>query len=137
VRRFVYLYGPTYRCCCLKCGFLAFKEEEASEEARRIVAAGGSAGWFTEEDAVRCHKRLWNWEDDAPINVVIFEANRRRFTCRGFHHYSPGRSPREHLKLEDERRDFFRKAILAALAFIGALLGSLIGAYVKGSGGKP
>lgn len=43
---------------------------EAGSSARATVAAEGKAGWFQEEAAVNCSKRLWSWEDDTPINVI-------------------------------------------------------------------
>jgi hypothetical protein len=91
------------------------------------------AGWFTTEDAVDCYKNLWNWEDDAPINIIIDETSRLRYGCRGYHKWTPGRSPADHLKLEDERRSYRYQFRLAILAFLGSLVGALIGAFIGAS----
>jgi hypothetical protein len=96
-----------------------------------IIAAKGSCGWFVKQDAVDCFKRLWLWDCDPPDAVAIRECNQRRFHCSGFRRHRPGRSPEQHLRLEDEDRDFHRKliqtAITAILAFIGAVLGAWLG----------
>jgi hypothetical protein len=49
----------------------------------------------------------------------------------GFHRHLPGRSPQQHLALEDERRVFSRQMWLALLPFVGALAGAVIGAWVS------
>ncbi len=117
---------------CLKCGFLAFdSENETSQGARSTIAAEGEAGWFVKEDQIDCYRRLWFWDSgEAPISIIIFEANRPRFSCSGFQKYSPRRSPKEHLRLEDESREFRRRKVLGLIAFLGALLGALIGAFL-------
>src|SRR5437868_15538406 len=98
-RRLSYSWSPKYRHTCLKCGFLSFDGDEAYAGIRRTVAAQGEAGWFAKENAVDCYKHLWNWADDAAVNIITFEANRARFRCAGFRRYLPGRSPEAHLKL--------------------------------------
>lgn len=129
-RTFRYSHGGRYRNHCLKCGFLAFNDGgEAPVWARDYLAAEGKAGWFSEQAPVGCHKNMWVYEDD-PFNVLIFEANRARPSCDGFHPWVPGRSPVDHLKLEDERRTFKHQRGLAWLAFLGGLIGALIGAAV-------
>jgi hypothetical protein len=122
-----------HRRTCLDCGFLAFMDGgEAGTSARATVAAEGKAGWFQREAAVDCYKRLWNWEDDAPINIIVYETNRLRYGCRGFHRYSPGRSPEAHLKLEDEQRSFRRQVLLALVGAMLALLAGAIGYVIRG-----
>ena len=121
LRRWWYKWSPKNRHSCLKCGFLSFDGKEASADVRRTIAAAGTDGWFIEEDAVSCFKERWYWDGD-PAAVAIHEANKPRFNCVGFHRHSPGRSPQDHLKLEDEARDFHRKFILALLTAITALL---------------
>jgi hypothetical protein len=126
-RRFFLRRGRT----CLDCGFFGFRDgQEAGAGARRTVALEGADGWFSDEAAVTCHKRLWNWEDDSPFNIIRAEANQTRYGCLGFYPYSPGRSPEVHLKLEDERRVFWHQRLIALLAFGGGLLGALIGAML-------
>ena len=125
---------PNYRHQCLKCGFFAFDDGmEATTVARETVACGpdGPYSWWQDEAPLGCAKRLWIWQDDAPINVLIREANRPRFWCRGFYRYQPGRSPKAHFELEDERRKQRHQWRLAILAFLGALIGSVIGAWLR------
>lgn len=130
-RRFRYLYGPQNRHRCLKCGFLSFRNgDEVAETGRRLISAEGKAGWWTEKAPVHCLKHMWDWEDDDPFNVVIYEANRPRRSCSGFYRWVYGRSPAEHFKLEDERRTFLHQRRLAWLAFLGGMIGAIIGAAV-------
>ena len=134
LRRFRYRY--LRRRTCLDCGFLAFADgAEADQSVRRTVAAKGSAGWFQDEGAVNCFRHLWNWEDDAPINIIVYETSVPRTSCSGFHWHSPGRSPKEHMTLEDERRSFRRQLRLALLSFLGAILGAMLGAWIGTRGG--
>jgi len=124
-QRASYLWSPRRRNSCLKCGFLSFDGSEASTDVRLTVAAEGHAGWFVNESAVDCSKHLWSWEGDGP-SVAIHEANRQRFHCVGFRRHSPGRSPQDHLKLEDEDREFRRKVILVVVPTLITLLGGLL-----------
>jgi hypothetical protein len=117
----------THRTVCLNCGFLSINGHEADADARLTIAAKGKAGWFVKEAQIDCHKGLWYWDGDS-ASVVIYEANQPRLCCVGFHRHVPGRSPEEHLKLEDEGREFSRQRKLALIPFIAALLGALIGA---------
>ena len=103
---------------------------EADAEDRRLIGSEGKAGWFGKDVNIDCYKHLWFWEED-PALVVIHEANQPRFRCVGFYRHLPGRSPQQHLAIEDERRAFFRQAWLALLPFVGALLGALIGAWAS------
>lgn len=122
-----------HRRTCLDCGFLGFRDgSEAGVTARSTVALKGAAGWFQHEDAVDCHKRLWNWEDDAPINIIVWETDQLRYGCRGYRRYSPGRSPKDHLALEDEGRSVRLQIVLGFLSFLGAMIGAWIGS--KGNG---
>jgi hypothetical protein len=45
----------------------------------------------------------------------------------GFRRHVPGRSPQEHLKLEDEEREFFRKIALTVIPTLITVLGGLFG----------
>lgn len=133
--RFLKRFWYRHRRTCLGCGFLGFADgAEAGASARALVAAEGLAGWFTEEAAVNCHKHLWDWEDDGPINIIVYETNRLRYRCRGFLRYAPGRSPEGHFKLEDEQRSFRRQVILASFGALLALLGGLVGYLIRGQG---
>lgn len=113
---------------CLDCGFLSFDGHEASLAVQCIISAGGKAGWFSKEkeDAVDCYKRLWFWDVGGGLDVIIYEANRRRSRCRGFHRHVPGRSPQDHLRLEDEERDFRRRLVLVVVPALIAILGGLL-----------
>ena len=112
---------------CLECGFLAFDDgSEIAQGARWTIAAKGSDGWFTKEDAVNCFKHLWDWRDDSAFNIIVHEANRVH-RCASFLRYAPGRSPKEHMALEDEHRSFRQQFLLALLAFFGAMVGAWIG----------
>ena len=71
---------------------------------------------------------MWDWENDAAINVVLRESQSPRFACAGFYKYQPGRDPDTHLRLEDERRSYRYQRKLAWFTFFGGLLGALIGA---------
>lgn len=114
---------------CLDCGFLSFDGDEASKDVRLTVAAEGKAGWFRkeEEDDVDCYKRLWSRElyGYGP-DLAISEANRTRFRCVGFHRHVPGRSPQDHLKLEDDEREFHRKLVLVVVPPLIAVLSGLL-----------
>jgi hypothetical protein len=113
---------------CLNCGFLSFDGDEASTDVRRTVAAEGKAGWFRreEEDDVDCYKHLWSWESGGGPQLIIYEANRPRFHCVGFHRHVPGRSPQDHLKLEDEAREFRRRFILVLVPPLIAVIAGLV-----------
>jgi hypothetical protein len=58
--------------------------------------------------------------------VAIYEANQPRFHCLGFHRHVPGRSPQDHLKLEDEAQEFRRRFILVLVPPLVAVLGGLV-----------
>jgi hypothetical protein len=128
-RRVSWLWLRRNRHSCIKCGFLSFDGGEASTDVRLTVAAEGKTGWFVkeQEDAVDCFKHLWSREiyGYGP-DTAIFEANRPRFRCAGFHRHVPGRPPNEHLKLEDEDREFRRKFILVLVPPLIAVLGGLV-----------
>ena len=128
-RRLWYLYGPTYRNQCLKCGFLAFKNgDEVTESDRRVIASKGQAAqWWQPDDPFDCAKQMWDWNDN-PFDVIIREANRPRSSCKGFYPWVHGRSSQQHFKLEDERRTFRQQRWLAWLSFLGGLIGALISA---------
>ncbi len=115
LRRMSYLWSPRHRHSCLKCGFLSFDRREASSDVRFTVAAKGTASWFLNENAVDCYKRLWLSEFSQGAELAIYEANRPRFHCAGFVTHLAGRSPEQHLKLEDENREFRRKLILSLI----------------------
>lgn len=134
IQRLRFVWSPSYRHCCQKCGFLGFQGnsfrrdlQEATSDVRRVIAADGQAGWFDHESAVDCFRHLWNWDDESAVAVITYEANRPRYFCRGFYRYSPGRPPEAHLKLEDEHRGYSYQRRLAWLAFVGALAGALMG----------
>ena len=61
-----------------------------------MVADGpqGPHRWWHEEAPLNCFKGMWDWDDDAPINILTYEANRARFSCPGFLKYHHGKSPR-------------------------------------------
>lgn len=65
-----------------------------------------------------------------PVDIITYEANRTRFHCRGFYRHSPGRNPKAHVTLEDERRGYRYQRRLALLAFLGGLVGALIAGAV-------
>jgi hypothetical protein len=109
---------------------MAFEGTEATAHVRDIVGAEGKGGWFSTEAPVHCYKNLWRSGEESAYNVIIYEANQRRPSCNGFYQWAPGRSPEDHLKLEDERRTFSHQRGLAWLAFAGGLFGALIGASV-------
>jgi hypothetical protein len=115
LRRMFYLWSPWRRHSCLKCGFLSFDGREASSDVRFTVAAKGTASWFVNENAVDCYKRLWIREFAQGADLAIYEANRPRFHCAGFIRHLAGRSPEQHLKLEDEKREFRRKLALSLI----------------------
>ena len=110
-----YLWSPWHRHSCLKCGFLSFDGGEASSDVRFTIEAKGAASWFSNENAVDCYKRLWLWEFAQGADLAFHEANRPRFHCVGFCRHSHGRSPEQHLKLEDEDREFRRKLSLVLI----------------------
>ena len=118
---------------CVDCGFLAWAKDgsEATAIVRRTVAAGGSAGWYTPEGCVDCSKSLWFWEDDSDFGIVIAETSKAR-KCSGFLRYVPGRSPADHLKLEDEQRAFRRQILLASLGATLAIVGGIVGYLIRG-----
>jgi hypothetical protein len=76
---------------------------------------------------------MWVTLQDNDVDEIILNniaLPRRVFGyrfCRGFRRHLPGRSPSDHLKLEDENRQFRRQLLIAIVSFIGALLGALIG----------
>jgi len=113
---------------CLNCGFLNFDGDEASTDVRAIIAAKGQAGWFRkeEEDDVDCYKHLWFWDVGGGPDLIIYEANRPRFRCVGFHRHVPGRSPQDHLKLEDEEREFHRRLVLVVVPPLIAVFAGLL-----------
>jgi hypothetical protein len=125
-RRASWLWSPRNRHSCLKCGFLSFDGGEASTDVRSTIAAEGQTGWFVKENAVDCYKHLWFWEIGEGPYVAISEANRSRFHCVGFHRHVPGRSPQEHIKLEDEDREFRRRFVLVLVPPLTAVLGGLV-----------
>lgn len=105
--------------------------EEATPDVRRLVAADGKAGWFEREDSINCYRRLWDFEGTGAVDAITYEANRPRFHCAGFYRHSHGRTPKEHLTLEGERRGFGYQKKLAWLAFFGGLAGALLGAAAQ------
>jgi hypothetical protein len=137
---------------CLDCGFFAYRDREPDESdeeppavyealawvRRRIRVQADRFGqridrrdWFENEAPAFCSKHLWMPPEDAPINVLISEAGIvSRWRCKGFHPWTPGRTPQEHKALEDERRASRQQLRLAVLAFLGALLGALLPSIV-------
>src|SRR5262245_24515962 len=71
---------------CLDCGFLSFDEDqEVPESDRRLIAAKGTAGWWTETPPFDCAKHMWDWEiGGSRFDVVTSEANYTRYGCTGF-----------------------------------------------------
>jgi hypothetical protein len=129
-----YFWRSQYRNGCLKCGFLTFHGGgELTISDRRLVSARGQLGWFSgEEPQINCYKNLWDWEfGNGTFDTMITEPNAPRRDCIGFCDWQPGRSPADHLKLEDEQRGFRHQKKLAWMAFVGALVGSLIGAAMS------
>ncbi len=123
----LHLRAPWRRHSCLKCGFLSFDGREASSDVRFTIEAKGTAGWFSNENAVDCYKGLWLWEIARGADLAFYEGNRPRFHCAGFVTHLAGRSPEEHKKLEDESREFRRKLILVAIPSLITLLTSILG----------
>lgn len=127
--RWKWEWSPRQRHSCLKCGFFSVNRAEAGTDVRILVAARGEAGWFTKETVINCYRSLWFWEvgDD----VVVDEANKPRFSCRGFRRHTPGRSPEWHLDQDDKDREFRQKLVLviapSVVAPLFALLGNLLG----------
>jgi len=103
---------------------------EVNADYRRTIAVEGKAGWFADGITINCYKGLWYWDEDS-FSVITFEANRSRFRCVGFRRHLPGRSPQQHLGIEDEGRAFRKQVWLALLPFVGALAGAVIGAWVS------
>lgn len=79
-----------------------------------------------EEDDVDCYKHLWFWDVGGGPDLIDYEANRPRFRCVGFHRHVPGRSPQDHLKLEDEEREFHRKLVLVVVPPLVAVFSGLL-----------
>jgi hypothetical protein len=135
-----YFWRSPDRNSCLKCGFLTFQGGgEVTISGRRLISAKGQLGWFSgDSPQINCFKNLWDWEfRNGEFDTMITEPNEPRRYCIGFCGWQPGRSPEEHLKLEDERRGFQHQRRLAWLAFFGALFGSLLGAGVAYFTGRP
>lgn len=92
-----------------------------------MYAMRGSAGLPSDADHLRCARSLWVTYDltyVAPTLEGIFdEVEERRRGCRGFHHYVPGLTAKEHFDLiakAAERRHGVAVAVLAAL--LGGLI---------------
>ena len=130
LRRVKYRWVHQWSHFCLDCGFLTVSGREADADDRRTIAAEGKVGWFGKDVNIDCYKHLWYWDGD-PASVVIHEANRPRSRCVGFRRHKPGRSPQQHIALEDEGSAFRKQVLLALLPFVGALAGALIGAWVS------
>jgi hypothetical protein len=92
---------------CLDCGFLAFADWEVSTANRVLLFARGQAG-CPPLNELRCTKQLWVDYDltyfGGSTEGLFDELQRRRRPCVGFLRYRPGRSPREHLDLEEKKQ---------------------------------
>lgn len=123
---------------CLGCGFLGYEGGEAKQGVRQTVAAGGSSGWFENDGAVNCYKGFWSWdgmEAGLPAyEVASDEAHSLRYRCPGYFPYVAGRGPLEHLKLEDERREFRRKLHIWLLGALTTGLIALAGYFNRPAG---
>jgi hypothetical protein len=137
---------------CLDCGFLGYRETRPEEgqprptthEAlawvrRTLMLHADRPGqridpgeWFQSEDPAFCSKYLWAVErDDATLNIMLTQAalvSRRR--CRGFYRWEPGRTPQEHIELQDKSRERRWQMMIALVAFLGALVGAFLPAVV-------
>ena len=134
---------------CVDCGFLTphpANDAEAKPPLREALALQA----FTPDERmiveVLCSRDMWGYEfaqvydflsDDQAQSEQLWGLIHReatgvpRWRCKGFHPHSPGRSPKEHLKLQDERRLNRHQLRLAAVSFFGALFGVLLAAVLQ------
>jgi hypothetical protein len=122
----------------LDCGFFSRGRFEVNLDDRVILHCRGKmAEWFSDPGSFGCSKGLWFTLGDHDPNVILLDQVEQPRSilvfrpCQGFLLHVPGRSPAEHLKLEDESRQFTRQFLIAALAFVGALLGAALGGLLK------
>ena len=124
---------------CAQCGFLAYGEGEASHHDRVRLGGGYGSGVSPSGPAERwkCAKGLWLWElvyVQPDWGVIFDEVTKDRRGCGGFRRWRPGRSPAQHVELEDKSVDFRRQLILAvmpkAMAICYGLLVALIGSIL-------
>ena len=118
---------------CLDCGFLALTDGEVRTADRVQLWANGEAG-HPPLNKLRCIKKLW-----VDYDLTYFEDSRqglfdelqqRRRPCVGFLRYRPGRSPKEHLELEDKKRETREKIIIAIFGAAGGILVTLVTAWL-------
>ena len=98
-----------------------------------LYTAGNS--WMVPQSSIVRKVSGFDWETILLMGSSWIRPNNRAQLqdfrlCRGFRAYVPGRPPAEHLKLEDESRLFWHQRWIAGLAFLGALLGALIGHWL-------
>jgi hypothetical protein len=120
---------------CTNCGFLAFGDNEADAASRiQLCTEGKYSGLPEPVEKWRCARKLWKWELDyvAPNwEAVLSEANADRRGCPGFFRHSPGRSPAEHLQLENGATEFRRKLMLGLLPLLYASIGGVVGWFLR------
>ena len=119
---------------CLDCGFLAYGDQEADGPDReRFHVLGQLGGYPGEPELWRCFRGQWtahlhyggpSWEP------VLTEVSWDQRGCRAFRRHSPGRTPAEHLKLEDGAIEFRRKLMLGLLPVLYGSLGAAIGWFL-------
>jgi hypothetical protein len=105
---------------CRECGFLALGESELSTPSRECLSDKRNA----EQPPLNmlcCTKRIWSKPLDRDELFEVIQAKRR--PCVGFLRYIPGRSPRDHRDLEDQKRTR-REKIIDGL--IGAAFGAVL-----------
>jgi hypothetical protein len=127
---------------CLKCGFLAFGNEEMITINRGCLSVGlapfltkASAATISqnavspdfEQMNANCFKSLWVREATLPGYGIFDEVVKRRRPCEGFFPYRPGYSPSEHRTLQEKKHDLNEKIRLGVLsALFGAAITILI-----------
>jgi hypothetical protein len=123
---------------CLDCGFFSRGSLEVNLDERVILQCRGkTAESFSDPESFGCSKGLWFTLGDHDPNVILLDQVEQPRSiwkyrlCQGFRLRMPGRSPAEHLKLEDESRQFRRQLWIAGVAFVGALVGAVLGVLLK------
>jgi hypothetical protein len=118
---------------CLNCGFLALADGEVSTANRVLLGANGEAG-CPPLDQLRCNKELWVDYDLTYFNGstqgLFDELQKLRRPCVGFLRYRPGRSPREHLDLEEKKQSRHEKLIDTLIGIFLGVLGTLLATWL-------
>jgi hypothetical protein len=142
MRKPILRWSRKFERTCLDCGFFTRGGAEVTQDEQILLHCRGTVGWVGDAGSFDCAKGLWfTLGDHDPDAILLHQIELTRSVagfrrCPGFRPHVPGRTPADHLRLEDESRQFRNQRMIAALAFVGGLLGALIGALLKGWLGK-